>query len=755
MKKKGRIYRRLLGSYIVILLVPILIMGLLYYHTYKKMREQSEYYMDSLVSTVKEVSDREIAYYRSFLMQLKLDEAVRELATAGLDDSSDEIWNSYLIKEELNEVLGTMRDSAAYCYNIFIYLQEMDKFISNKGAMDMFTYCNIFFNVSGEEKLRTVLMEGNGEKVLLFQAESGKVYLLLLEPMLNSKGFKGSAVAGLWLDIELLDSRIQSAAWDAGMDWGLADSQNQFLRMPDKFKIENLELANEDEYKQSIQIEDEEYLINIAKSEKYDWSYILFIPEKQIGDSADEMRNLYVICILAVMITGFWSARIFTGYHYNPLKSILDIISKDSEIAERDEYKYLESQVAVLIDKHKNYQKDMTKSNQVIRNYVLEEMLTSSVIEKKELVICREVHEKFRNGMNLVLLCCIQERNNAEKEVGADEELEDFVVRNVYEERFREKFPLEILKLDNRIVFLMNVEQYCDTYTEELQTIHDELQEFIRQHFRFAVRLMEGGCHQGISGIHQSYLEACEAEGFLAYQDDNYIRYEDIRDLSVRKYDYSFETEERLYYAVRNYNVKLAGSYINTILDNNFKKDPRPSSDMLTCLLYDIFGTLVKASERGEIKIDKMMLQGHISSESSLEDIQRFFADLLEDLCKEAENKSTYREALCQRVFEYICKNYTDPELNASRTALHFNMTPSYLSYTYKKQMGESIADTIKKMRIKYARSLLEEGMSVTEVSKMVGFIECSTFIRTFKSCTGVTPGKIKELAEFEQIGEK
>ena len=302
----------------------------------------------------------------------------------------------------------------------------------------------------------------------------------------------------------------------------------------------------------------------------------------------------------------------------------------------------------------------------------------------------------------------------------------------------------------NKIVIIVDVTTSAEKYPEKLQSIHENLMDFIQRHFNISVSLLEGGSHLGIAGIHQSYLEACEAETFLQYQDDSYIRYEDIKELNARKYDYSFEMEERLFNAIRTGDAKLACSYVNNIVEKNFDKNAKASPDMLTCMLYDVFGTLIKASEDSGIKHVKMQAMESISASSSREEIVAFFSDMIKEICKEAEKRGTYGDVLCQKVFEFICKNYTDPELNAAQTALHFNMTSSYLSYVYKKQRGESIADVIKKMRIKYATTLLREGMSVVDVSQKVGYRECSTFIRTFKSCTGVTPGKIKELAENE-----
>ena len=755
MKIKGQVYKSMLWSYIVILLIPVIVTVIAYSYTYYRVKEQAEFYLGNLMSTVRNISDREMAYYKNFLIQLKLDETVRTLATGSFDESPDEYWGTYLIKEKLQLVYGTMRDSSVFCKDIFVYLTEADKVIGRSSGADLDTYSSLYYEEDKTEQLRETLKKGSMEDVICHQDKNGKTYVLLLETMLNIYGQRGNAVAGLWLDVELLDSRIQSTSWEGGIDWGLLDAQNNFLRMPDKFAVETIEFESKDEAVQTIHLDGEKYFIDTMHSEEYDWTYVLFIPEKYISTSTNRLLYLYLGSIVIVLALGYWSAKAFSRYHYNPLKNILKIFNKGLGEEVNNEYQYLEAEVIHMLDRYKNYQRHVSESDKVMRKYVLKEMLTTASVEKMEIAVCEEVYRKFRDKKNVVLIAHLKNSDINGTSLLKDRNLDYFTVMNVYEEGIGEAFPVEVIEVSGRVVVIADITSCDEKYTESLQAIHEILREFLQQHFQLSVSILEGGSHPAIAGIHQSYLEACEAEGFLQYQDDSYIRYEDIKELKVRRYDYSFDVEERLFNAIRAGDDKLACSYVANIVENNFNKNTKASPDMLTCLLYDVFGTLIKASEDSGIKHVKMQTIESISFSSGQEEIITFFSEMIHEICKEAEKRGTYGEVLCQRVFDFICKNYTDPELNAAQTALHFNMTPSYLSYVYKKQMGESIADVIKKMRMKYATTLLREGMSVVEVSQKVGYRECSTFIRTFKSCTGITPGKIKELAENEQISEK
>lgn len=140
-----------------------------------------------------------------------------------------------------------------------------------------------------------------------------------------------------------------------------------------------------------------------------------------------------------------------------------------------------------------------------------------------------------------------------------------------------------------------------------------------------------------------------------------------------------------------------------------------------------------------------------LSVKKTYQELEKFFEETVSAICEETKLKSEGTENeeqgnyLSARVMEYIQDNYQDPDLNISQTGLHFHMTPAYLSMLFKKQTGDSLLKYISQVRVDAAKKLLEEGKSVTEVADMVGFRDCSTFIRVFKKATGVTPGQIKQ----------
>ena len=269
----------------------------------------------------------------------------------------------------------------------------------------------------------------------------------------------------------------------------------------------------------------------------------------------------------------------------------------------------------------------------------------------------------------------------------------------------------------------------------------------ILENFQFSIRVAVGTAHKGRDGIHQSYLESCEAERFLSLLEQEYVCFDEVKDRTNKKYGYSFEKEERIVEAIRSNNIKMANSLIGNVLETSFNgKNATP--ELLDCLLYDIFGTILKAGEENNSTgVEKLKFKG-ISVQCPLQEIKDRFSEMVKLVCeKDVQEMDTDSNIIrCRKILNYIEENYYDPNLNVSQIGEYFQMTPSYLSSLYRKKMGSSLVTVINETRVRHAVEFLREDMSVYEIAEKCGFTDSSTFIKVFKKCTGVTPGEFKKM---------
>ncbi|SDN23301.1 two-component system, response regulator YesN [Paenibacillus sp. yr247] len=93
-----------------------------------------------------------------------------------------------------------------------------------------------------------------------------------------------------------------------------------------------------------------------------------------------------------------------------------------------------------------------------------------------------------------------------------------------------------------------------------------------------------------------------------------------------------------------------------------------------------------------------------------------------------------------RKVLAYMMENYASP-ISTSDMADHVRLSRSYLSDLYSKEMGESLSETLTRIRMEEAKRRLRTGeMKVYEVADAVGFPDAKTFAKTFKRVVGCSP---------------
>ena len=92
-------------------------------------------------------------------------------------------------------------------------------------------------------------------------------------------------------------------------------------------------------------------------------------------------------------------------------------------------------------------------------------------------------------------------------------------------------------------------------------------------------------------------------------------------------------------------------------------------------------------------------------------------------------------------ILEYINQNISAP-LTIGQLAEHFFLSKSFICRIFKQSTGTTVNKYLTARRISIAKSLLSEGASVNEVSEQCGFLDYSTFLKSFTKTVGVSPKK-------------
>ncbi|ADQ40456.1 transcriptional regulator, AraC family [Caldicellulosiruptor acetigenus I77R1B] len=98
-----------------------------------------------------------------------------------------------------------------------------------------------------------------------------------------------------------------------------------------------------------------------------------------------------------------------------------------------------------------------------------------------------------------------------------------------------------------------------------------------------------------------------------------------------------------------------------------------------------------------------------------------------------------------ERIIEYI-KNHYMEEITLDDLAKMVYLSPTYLSYLFKKQLGVTFKEYLINIRLKKSKELIETtDLPIGEISKMVGIEDQNYFSRLFKRKYGVSPMNYKK----------
>ena len=104
-----------------------------------------------------------------------------------------------------------------------------------------------------------------------------------------------------------------------------------------------------------------------------------------------------------------------------------------------------------------------------------------------------------------------------------------------------------------------------------------------------------------------------------------------------------------------------------------------------------------------------------------------------------ASSEKYITSTFISEVLSYIGEHYSE-NLSLDDLAAHFFVSKYYLSHEFKKSVGTGIHRYIILKRLNIAYSMLNNGISPTEVSHLCGFKDYTNFFRNFKAEYGVSP---------------
>lgn len=106
-------------------------------------------------------------------------------------------------------------------------------------------------------------------------------------------------------------------------------------------------------------------------------------------------------------------------------------------------------------------------------------------------------------------------------------------------------------------------------------------------------------------------------------------------------------------------------------------------------------------------------------------------------------------QSVSGQIQQFIHEHYMEP-IGRDEVAAFVYLTPDYANRIFKNEQDISIKEYLNQYRIKQAKKMLLEGVSVSEVAEKTGFINFSYFSTVFKKYAGCSPSEYKRMSEAE-----
>ena len=123
--------------------------------------------------------------------------------------------------------------------------------------------------------------------------------------------------------------------------------------------------------------------------------------------------------------------------------------------------------------------------------------------------------------------------------------------------------------------------------------------------------------------------------------------------------------------------------------------------------------------------------------------IQIFYLMNKDKLSRKSEFSELPKNILMLK--HYVDNNYTEIT-SISQVAEHFFYSREYVSRLFRKHFDTTISEYIVKRRVAKSQELIPQDVPLIDIAYQTGFGSLSTFIRAFRSVTGMTPSEYRKL---------
>ena len=748
--KLKRVFSSILVSYIVVLLLPALLVGILMGYT---RRETEADCIDGICGTLsREVSrfENEVESMEEDARSLYSNTRLRYIAQQeGMKDADKNIIEVMRLNRELNGMFlksdfyeqyalvlsngYTFRNSGVtlgkdHFFNYYRFYEElscqeweeasfqrtapfffpMQKITINRWTGEYLSFCYPAV-VQGSQNIA-------GSLQFLIQREK-------LEQMFSSLTEAGDE-AGLYIFDETGDCIVSVNGAVLPQDlYGALDQQKEQGDMECSFQ-------------------GKQWIVVWQKGLADGLTFAFTAPSSEVLESVYSFQALSVFLVILLLIVELYLGVSFARKYAMPIRNVLSNIErfmieegagKGEPAAEKErlnEYEYLEDRVEKLIVTSRNHWDTLQKSKLHERlNYL--SLLFHGEFQSHDLAVAEAENAGiFFKGRQFSVFV-------AAGGSGLSEALESL------EGPLSEAVAAVRGQTEDEMYLLMQFGGGLPEpdYKEFIESFYHALSEMIEGRLQMGC----GSCYQDLTDIDDSYLQAVYCLRYAGREGLGYAEYGSVTEERNDPW-YPRELEEKLRNTVKNGSEEAITEIMAKMREENLQKrslEMRMEAvfkNMLIATLISIGRDMIL-----EKRLDEYLRD--LYKEKSLPDMLSRLEEIFKEICRESQmTKKSQEDMYAERLNQYVTENYTDNMLSICMAAEAFSLSEGYFSRFYKRIMGKSFSDCLEELRLNKAKEFMRDTEdTVEEIAGKVGYGNGATFRRAFKRVYGISPNQWKQ----------
>jgi len=286
----------------------------------------------------------------------------------------------------------------------------------------------------------------------------------------------------------------------------------------------------------------------------------------------------------------------------------------------------------------------------------------------------------------------------------------------------------------------------------DLILIARKIIKLMQKDFSLQISIGIGNIYTKPSLLYRSFEEACQAQKSYLLMESPIIFYEDLSIYHEDENVYPFSEESELLVQMKKGNISEALK----ALDNLNRKFQSKNPDDL-CEIYQAFylellimicrNLIFQGADSVLVSSRKIQFMEMLGKINTREDYVKWSCNML-TLFIGMVNKDKYgslSECVRNSVI-YLQNNFQKP-VTLKEVADDVHVNPSYLSRTFKKEMGTSFSAYLTKLRLDNAKHYLENSQeNIKCIAYESGFKNPSYFHTVFKNNTGISPTSFRNI---------